>query len=587
MVHSAVSDDMSLQKSSLQAEVMIVGAGPVGLTAALLLGRLGISALVVERNASTSVHPRGHVVNARTMEIFRSLGLEDQVRAEGLSAERNQGVAFLRRLSEPEIAVIRTRGVQERDDAHRMASPSLKLSCPQDRLEPVLLAAAQRDPKITVMFSTELRSFDVSADGVTATCAAPDGEIRISSRYLIGADGARSLVREQCGITMSGKGRIGRQIGIYFEADLWSFIKDRPYLLWWIYNASTCGVLIALDGRHRWTYNFAFDPGQESAADYTPERCEDIIRSVLGSKNVDIRIRSILPWQMQARLADSLRAGPVFLAGDAAHPLPPTGGQGMNTGICDVHNLTWKLALVLRGNAPDSLLDSYDTERRPVARINIDQSVENAIKMAELGLSGIATAHSDIATELDGPDPEAAEAHVRNVAPRLREHFDYVGQTFGHHYINGALIPDGSPAPVFSIIDYEPTARPGHRAPHVWLRRNNDRVSTIDLIDFGGFHLFATLGHRDWCNEFEKWITANGLAGKAWAVGDAGDLTDPDGEFSRAYGIERGGVVLVRPDGHVGYRSKTPDVPPPDRIEAIMNAILKKQEWKSSNKSAA
>jgi hypothetical protein len=303
--------------------------------------------------------------------------------------------------------------------------------------------------------------------------------------------------------------------------------------------------------------------------------------------NVDIAIRSILPWQMQARLADTLRAGPIFLAGDAAHPLPPTGGQGMNTGISDVHNLTWKLALVLRGSAPDSLLATYDLERRPVAEINIDQSIQNATKMAALGLSGIATAHSDIATELDGPTPEAAEAHIRDVVPGLREHFDYVGQTFGHHYAVGALLPDGTPAPPFSIIDYEPTARPGHRAPHAWLRRSNERLSTIDLIGFGGFHLFATSNHRDWGDAFEKWLGANAIAGKAWVVGGAEDVTDADGDFSRAYGIEGGGVVLVRPDGHVGYRCRTPDVPTPDSIATIMNAILKKQERHSSSQSAA
>ena len=237
--------------------------------------------------------------------------------------------------------------------------------------------------------------------------------------------------------------------------------------------------------------------------------------------------------------------------------------------------------------SPDSLLDTYDVERRPVAKINIDQSVENATRMAELGLSGIATARSDIAMELDGLKREAAEAHIRNVVPGLREHFDYVGQTFGHHYAVGALIPDGSPAPVFSIVDYKPTARPGHRAPHIWLQRGNDRLSTIDLIGFGGFHLFATMDHRNWCDEFKNWFRANGVEGTAWIIGEAGDLTDPDGDFLRAYGIEGGGVVLVRPDGHVGYRCRTPDVPPPERIGTIMNAILKKQEWHSSSQSAA
>jgi 2-polyprenyl-6-methoxyphenol hydroxylase-like FAD-dependent oxidoreductase len=566
--------------------VAIVGAGPVGLTCALLLSQQGIPTTVYEQNEATSTHPRGHVVNARSMEIFRSIGLDATIVAQSLPADRNQGVAFLRRLAEPAVAVLQTRGVPERDAAHRAASPNLRASCPQDRLEPVLLRAAQDDPNIEICFATEIREVACHGASVRLSGSGPAGEFETSVPFVVGADGARSLVRRQAGIEMSGRGRIGRQIGIYFEADLWSFVEDRPYLLWWIYNAQTCGVLIALDGRHRWTYNFAFDEEKETATDFTPERCAKILREVIGIDGIDIRIRSILPWRMQARLVDRMNAGPVFLAGDAAHPLPPTGGQGMNTGIADVHNLAWKMALVMRGLAPVALLDTYNTERRPIAQINIDQSVANALKMAELGLSGMATADSAMARSLDGEGREAAEIHMRNVVPDLREHFDYLGQTFGHVYHSGAFVSDGTAAPAFSVIDYMPDARPGHRAPHLWLERDGQQVSTIDLIGYGQFTLFTTPGGAAWRAAFSRAIGERRLQGCAWMVGAGGDLTDPSGRFRELYGLAQGGAVLVRPDGHVAFRSTGGEGEPPDILDEAFDTVLGRQPRPQSDQTA-
>jgi 2-polyprenyl-6-methoxyphenol hydroxylase-like FAD-dependent oxidoreductase len=555
-------------------DVAVIGAGPVGLTCALLLSHEGIATIVYEQNATTSTHPRGHVVNARSMEIFRSLGLEESIVAQSLPADRNQGVAFLRRLAEPAVAVLRTRGVTERDAAHRAASPSLRASCPQDRLEPILLQAVRNDPNIELRFETEIQSVAREGDGVRLVGIGPDGAFEIAVPFVVGADGARSLVRRQAGIEMSGRGRIGRQIGIYFEADLWSLVEDRPYLLWWIYNAQTCGVLIALDGRRRWTYNFAFDEQKETAADFTPDRCADILHEVIGLDSIDIKIHSIMPWRMQARLADRMNAGPIFLAGDAAHPLPPTGGQGMNTGIADVQNLAWKLALVLRERAPGALLDSYNTERRPIAQINIEQSVANALKMAELGLSGMATADSAMARSLDGDGRDAAEAHIRNVVPSLREHFDYLGQTFGHVYPRGAFVSDGTSAPPFSVIDYTPDGRPGHRAPHIWLERGGQPVSTIDLIGYGQFTLFTTPEFKVWHAPFMQAIDARQLRGGAWSIGASGDLDDPSEQFRALYGLAQGGAVLVRPDGYVTFRTTDPHAEPPDIVDEALDVAL-------------
>jgi putative polyketide hydroxylase len=569
------------------SKVAVVGAGPVGLCCALLLARFGVETTVFERNAGTSVHPRGHVVNARSLEILRSLGLEQSVRAESLPASRNQGVSFLRRLSEPDIAVLRTQGIPERDEPQREASPCLRASCPQDRLEPILLAAARSEPLVQLDFSSDVQTVEQDGEGVRITGTGPQGAFDRAFDYAVGADGARSTVRNQIGIAMKGRGRIGRQIGIYFEADLWPLIQDRPYLLWWIYNAQTCGVLIALDGRRRWTYNFAFDE-RETAADFTPERCQAILRAVLGT-DVPVEIRSIVPWRMQALLAERMGDRRVFLAGDAAHPLPPTGGQGMNTGIADVHNLAWKMALVLTGRAASSLLETYDAERRPVASFNIEQSVANALKMAEFGLSGMATPDSDMARSLDGPDRVAAEARLREAVPHLREHFDYLGQTFGQSYGRGALLPDGTAEPLeaFSVHTYRPSARPGSRAPHIWLDQGGRAVSTIDLIGFDGFTLFATPEQAGWSEAFGEAIQTRHLAGRSWVVGPGCGLDDPSGRFRKLYGLEGGGAVLVRPDGHVAARWFAPSPDPAADLAPAFDAILGGAAVAAASRSAA
>jgi putative polyketide hydroxylase len=557
----------------MDTDVAIIGAGPVGLSAALLLGRLGVRVCVIERNASTSTHPRGHVVNARTMEILRALGVEDAVRAAGLPGERNAGVTFVTALSSPDIGVIQTKGIPERDAQHRASSPSLKVSCPQDELEPILLNAAKALPNVEVHFNTEMISLKNSQKDVEAQCKNSDGEFSITARYLIGADGTRSTVREQLGIEMEGQGRIGRQIGIYFEADLWELIERRPYLLFWILNAQTCGVLIALDGRRRWTYNFAFDAEKETAADFTVERCEKIVRTVIGDDRFPFKIRSIMPWRMTARLATQFKKGRVFVAGDAAHPLPPTGGQGMNTGVGDVHNLAWKLALVLDGIANENLLESYEVERQPVAQINIDQSLVNAMKMANSGLSGMASHQSDLAQMLAGPDAPIAEEKIRSIIPNLREHFDYVGQTFGHSYNSEWIIGDGSERPEFSVVDYTPITRPGHRLPHLWMKSVSGIVSTIDLLGFEKFTLFTTTAGNSWISAFEMLAREMRLPSQSFSIGNGGDLWD-EGQAATLLKLNSTGMALVRPDGHVLARADELPASPRSFLEHALSAAL-------------
>jgi putative polyketide hydroxylase len=554
-------------------DVAVIGGGPVGLSAAIMLGRLGMSCVLFERNPSTSFHPRGHVVNARTMEILRYVGAEKDVAEAALPVARHAGVGFMTSLSGDEIGAIHTRGEPKQDALELSLSPSLKRSCPQDVLEPILRNVAGAAPSVSLQFGAEITDIMQNARAVQLNWKRDNGSAGVTkAKYVVAADGARSFVREALGIGMSG-GSMGQQIGIYFKADLWKWIKDKPYLLFWIYNSKTTGLFISLDGRHRWTYNFAYSEN-ESRDDFTRERCEKIIRAAIGTEDIELDIQSIMPWRMQARIADRIRDGRVFLAGDAAHPLPPTGGQGMNTGVADVHNLVWKLNLVLSDKAPEGLLGTYEEERLPAARFNVEQSVRNAKKMADSGLAGMLANDSEVTQKIEGPEGAQVRARLAAAIPAQREHFDYPGQTFGYSYQSGLITSDGTQESEMLVHHYEPSARPGNRAPHCWLERGGSKVSTVDFFGDVNFTLLAGSNGSAWVTAFNELLADYGLSGQGFRIADDGDLVDRNNMFLQLYGIYAGGAVIVRPDGHVVFRSVDIAGNPRSLLEAALRRSI-------------
>ena len=559
---------------SEKVDVAVIGAGPVGLTAAHLLGKLGISSIVFERNPSTSFHPRGHVVNARTMEIFRQIGVEAGIGDVSLPIHQHAGIGFMTSLAGEEIGVIWTRQGGKPTPQELSSSPSLKRSCPQDEVEPVLRKALERgSPADTLRFGHEIKQISRQDDAVRLRWTAADNrEGEVEARYVIAADGARSFVREALGIGMSG-GSMGQQIGVYFKADLSRWLRERPYLLWWIYNARTTGVFISLDGRTRWTYNFAYGQ-EESRSDFTAERCAAIIRAAVGADDVEIDIQSIMPWRMQARVADRFEVGNVFLAGDACHPLPPTGGQGMNTGVADVHNLVWKIAHVVSGSAPRELLSTYEPERRPVGAFNVAQSKRNAEKMARSGLAGMLANDENVSSKIEGPEGRAVRERLALEIPKQREHFDYPGQNLGVAYESAIIVGDGTPPVPLTIETYTPSARPGSRAPHVWLTHGDRTLSSLDLFDYSGFTLLAGREGTPWADAFAAVTARMGLRGAAYQIGAPGHPTPQDIDWLDLYGLSASGALLVRPDGHVAWRSRAGVSDPVSELEEALRVAL-------------
>jgi putative polyketide hydroxylase len=523
--------------------VLIVGSGPAGLTAAILLADLGVPAVLVERNPGTTDHPRAHVVNTRTMEIFRGLGIADAVHAAGLAPEAYERILWKRTIAGEELGALTMDFGRVAERA--AASPTRIASCAQDRVEELLRAAAERRG-CELRYGTEVVGYEQDEDGVTARLRTADRETTVRAAYVLAADGASSPTRRLLDVAMQGIPPLATLVGIYFEADLGRWVGNRPGLLYFLMNSSAPGIVIALDGRTRWIYH---RPQLEDRLE--PEAAAAAVRLAVGVPDLDLTIKSIRPWTMTAEVAERFRVGRVLLAGDAAHRFPPTGGFGLNTGVQDVHNLAWKLARVLAGSAPAALLDSYERERKPVAQSNTDWSVRNFMEGGSAVGPGNLMATLQI--EAGGPDVPAVLAQLQRDIDAERDHFDALGQDLGFVYEAGALVPDGTALPVVAdrAAEYAPNARPGSRAPHCWLRSGAERISTLDL--FGrDFVMLAPDGARAWIAAAAQ-RAGDGL--RCVRIGPTGDWTDEDAMWRRLYAVGTDGAVLVRPDGHVAWRA--------------------------------
>ncbi|WP_316574203.1 FAD-dependent monooxygenase [Nocardia canadensis] len=535
--------------------VLIVGAGPVGLATAYVLGRHGVASLVCERFGGINPHPRAHVVNTRSMELLRSWGIADAVTGDAVAPEWMRNIVWKQTLAGSALGRIDLAdGGQDRILRRAGASPEMITSCAQDRVQQRLLDALRAQGMATLAFETEVRGVADVGDHVAVELESGGRRRTVQARYVVASDGAAGTLRDDLGIGMAGVPELGQQLNIYFHADLAPWTEADPALLIWLINAHSPGVLIGMDGDHRWTLNRPFDPAQESLSDYTPQRCIDLVRTAVGSADLAVDIRSVGTWTMAARTAASYRAGRVLLAGDSAHQFPPTGGLGMNTGLADADNLGWKLAAVLGGWAPDALLDSYETERRAVAVSNTEHSVGNALRMVDAGVGPLTV---EIAQRLDSPDPEVAQRERDRLAaaiPQHRAHFDDLEQELAYVYDADGVATD----PIG-------TAVVGARLPHVWTRYDQATISTLDLLG-PWFTVIAGAAGSSWATATAE--AAGQIPIRAFVVGRELDL-DPG-----RLGIGTTGAVLVRPDGHIAWLTdRASETPVTDLTLALRGAL--------------
>jgi putative polyketide hydroxylase len=533
----------------VEVPVLIVGGGPVGLTASILLSQQGVRSLLVERHPGTAVLPKARGINARTMEMYRQLGIEQTIREAGLSPERTGFIVWTESLAGREIE----RRIPGRmAPQNRNASPVLNCLCAQDDLEPVLRRFAEAQPPAELLFNTEMTAVEQDADRVTATLAdrVGGGETQIRAQYLIAADGAQSRVRPLVATEMLGREGVYDSVNILFNADLREWVQDRPAALYFVEQPDLRATFLTINAHDRWGFLIhSLKQYGYTAADFTDEMCTALIRKGVGKPDLPVTVLGISVWEASAVVADRYRNGRLFLAGDAAHEMPPTGGFGMNTGVQDVQNLVWKLAAVLKSQADPALLDSYHAERQPLGLTTTQASLENSLSMGR-------TARQEGAK-----------------LPRS-EFLNEQGLIFGACYDSAAIIPDGTASPPIDdpVTQYVPSARPGRRAPHVWLERNGERISTIDL--FGGRFVLLT-GPRGaaWCEAARALASPSRPEIVPHVVG-AGEIADREGAWPAAYGVEPDGAVLVRPDGYICWRSRTGAATPRAVLEAAFDRML-------------
>ncbi|NUS09419.1 MAG: FAD-dependent oxidoreductase [Nonomuraea sp.] len=470
-----------------EADVLIAGGGSVGLAAAVFLACHGVRALVIEREPGPRAHPRATGLGPRTVELLREVGLDRAVDEAAIDLSgATLGKITVDTLAGADLAALAA-GLPARAQAFDGVSCTparLRGICPQNRLDRVLLDAA-RERGATVAYDTELLSLDQDADGVTAVLVTPGGTRTVRARYLVACDGVRSTVRAALGIGVTGPGVLGPELhNIMFHADLSHLTGGHGFALAEITNPAAPGMLMAIDGRREWVFHSGQEPGA------------DLVRAALGDPGLELEIVSVLDWRARGQVADRFSEGRVFLAGDAAHAVPPTGAFGLNTGVADAHNLAWKLARVLTGRSASALLETYGEERRPVALMALEQSL---LRMRDLRMHF-------------GHGPEAAR--LRAEAGAVNAPIVHLGYRYG-----GTSALDGLPSTEDVTLCLD--GSPGSRVPHAWV----GELSTLDLV------------------------------GADFAVFTGKPVPDP-GVPVHVVGGWPYGTLLVRPDGFVAWRGE-------------------------------
>ncbi len=581
--------------ADISTEVLVIGTGPAGSATAALLASYGVDVMVINRYRWLSNTPRAHITNQRTMEVLRDLGRE--VEAEAMMHAAPQHLmgenVFCESLTGEELGRMKSWGTSPLSKAeHLMSSPCEMNDLPQTFMEPILFkTACSRGAQARM--STEYVSHEQDDDGVTTTCRdrLTGKTFTVRSQYLVGADGGNSLVAEHLGLPFEGKMGVGGSMNILFRADLSRYVAHRPSVLYWVMQPGAdvggigMGLVRMVRPWNEWLIVWGYDINQPAPV-VDAAMATQVARQLVGDPELEIDLISANTWTVNNCFATHMQKGRAFIMGDAAHRHPPSNGLGSNTSIQDGYNLAWKLAAVIKGQATPKLLDSYSTERAPIARqivTRANQSIAEFGPIFEaLGMDG-GVDHDKIqrsmAARCDAtPAAEAQREALRRAIEFKKYEFDCHGVEMNQRYTSGAVVTDDQhpPAPNADMeLHYQPTTYPGARIPHVWLfDRNGAKQSTLDLTGKGQFTLITGIGGEAWIAAAEALSQSLKLPIRIVKIGPRCAVEDHGGDWARASEIRDGGCLLVRPDQHVAWRSTTLAADPEADLSRVLHAIL-------------
>ncbi|MFV8165278.1 FAD-dependent oxidoreductase [Mycobacterium sp. 134] len=560
-----------------KSDVTVIGAGPVGASAALLLAAHGLECTLVERREAPSRHPAAHVMSTRSMEVWRALGLDEEISSQGAPIEDLKSIVYCTTMTGLELGRVQLADLPDGQiEAITALSPTHAGHIPQNVLEPLLWEQVRRSPRIHFHTGCEYVEHKEGSDGIEVLLrtSGVDPKRMVQSQYVIAADGAGSAVRRRSNITMDGP-ILQHVISVHFAADLDRFRRHRPGPVVWTHTAAGVGALIVHRAPGDLVFQIPYFPPYQSIADFPAEVCRGHIRAAIGEDSALVDIKSILPWAMTAQVATAYRKGRIFLAGDAAHRFPPTGGRGLNTGIADVHNLAWKLAWVLANRADNALLDTYELDRRPEGLVACTDSVANFDGVFEvLAAVGVPSAAARSLTQVVTAVPDwIPHSWVRRLIAltvnlgmqplRLAAWQGVIGRTMrkrasvaigrqGPHYrswgkdlgVVYSVSSDSSDRQTRAEIGagefYLPKLVVGGRFPHAWIDQSATRTSTLDVVATDQLTVFLSrAGH----SRLSPTVGSLGVRSVRLGAGF------PDEWWTELAGEPD--AVLVRPDGHI------------------------------------
>ncbi|MXZ51082.1 MAG: FAD-dependent monooxygenase [Rhodobacteraceae bacterium] len=584
--------------AEIETDVLIIGTGPAGSSMAALLSSYGVENMVVNRYRWLANTPRAHITNQRAMEVLRDLGkeVEDEAYMQATEQDLMGENVFCESLAGEEIGRMKSWGKHPLSRAeHQLSSPCFMNDLPQTFMEPLLYKTACSRGTQGRM-SIEYLSHTQDKDGVTTVLRdrLSRREFEVRSKYLIGADGGNSLVAEHIGTKIRGKMGVGGSMNILFRADLSKYVAHRPSVLYWVMQPGAdvggigMGLVRMIRPWNEWLIVWGYDIN-EPEPEVDEAFATGVARQLVGDPNLEIELLSASTWTVNNAYAEHMQKDRVFIMGDAAHRHPPSNGLGSNTSIQDSFNLAWKLALVIKGSASRSLLESYSEERAPIAKqivTRANQSIAEFGPIFEaLGMTG-GTDYKKIQASMNartspGPDGEKQRNAIREAIAFKKYEFDAHGVEMNQRYKSGAVVTDGQMEPAFELdeeLHFQPTTWPGARLPHVWLFHHDtgESISSLDLCGKGKFSLFTGIGGDAWITASETIGGKLGLDINTHIIGPRQIYVDHVGDWARASEIKDTGCLLVRPDHHVAWRTEEMMENPEAELLRVLSMILGK-----------